>query len=370
MAKKSLFKKVLIVLVVVIVVIGVAGIILIYNANKIIKAQLESALGKGFSVQEISLSWGQVDAFTIRLKNKAGKEVFKTDRLTLQADFLGLLKKNIVISNLTLTNPYVFMEMDSRGNLVSPSLPEEKKVEKKEKPIPPFLIKKIQIIKGSLDYLDRKPQQGPVLTKIRDINVEFHNINFPLGNNYSPFTLDAIIPGTQGSGSVKSKGKVKLKNKDTESKIEIRNLDILPFKPYFQKKGDVNITKGFLNLDMDLKIFNQKLNAPGKAVLRDLDFKTGPGMGSKFLGVPLSLVVAFLKNSNNEIEVNFILEGDMDNPKFSLRDSIVDKFSLATAGKLGLSIKDVGKSVITTGAEGVKKGAAGIKEGLTDIFKK
>lgn len=365
MGKKARFKKLIIILVITIAIISVAGIVLIYNANKIIKAQLESALGKDFSVQEIKLSWGKVEASNIRLKNKAGKEVFKTDRLTIQANFLGLLKKEFIISNLTLINPYVFMEMDKKGDIVNPSLPEEEGKDKKKKPIPPFLIKKVRIIKGSLDYLDRKPRHGPVLTRVRNINVEFHNITFPPGDNYSSFTIDAIISGAQGSGSVKSKGKIKLKSKDTESKIEMRNIDIVPFKPYFQDEDDVDITRGFLSLDMDLKVHARKLNAPGRAMLKDLDFKSGPGMGNKFLGVPLSLVIAFLKNSNNEITVDFVLEGDMDNPKYSLRESIIDKFSLATAGKLGISIKNIGKSIITTGADGVKKGVEGVK----DIFK-
>lgn len=365
MGKKARFKKLITILVITIAIIGIAGIVLIYNANKILKTQLESALGKDFSVQEIKLSWGKVEASNIRLKNKAGKEVFKTDCLTIKANFLGLLKKEFIISSLTLINPYLFIEMDRKGNLVNPSLPEEKGKEKKKKPIPPFLIKKVRIIKGSLEYLDRKPRQGPVLTRVRDIDVEFHNITFPPGDNYSSFTIDAIISGAQGSGSVKGKGKIKLKNKDTESKIEIRNIDIVPFKPYFQDKDDVDITRGFLSLDMNLKIHAQKLNAPGRAKLKDLDFKSGPGMGNKFLGVPLSLVIAFLKNSNNEITVDFVIEGDMDNPKYSLRESIIDKFSLATASKLGISIKNIGKSIITTGADGVKKGVEGIK----DIFK-
>jgi len=365
MGKGRRFKKVSIILAVFIVTVVVAGVLLFHNANRIIKAELESALGRAFSVQEIELSWGEVKVSHIRLNNKAGKTVFKTAGLTLQADFLGLLKRDFVISHLAVNEPYVFMEIDPRGNLVNPSLPagEGEKGGEEEKPLPPFLVKKVLITKGSLDYLDRQPRAGSVFIKVRDIDVELRDVALPPGGSESLYALDAVIAGLQGSGTIKSRGKVKLKDEkieDADAKVEVRNVDIIPFRPYFQKSG-VNITKGLLDLDMDVKVRARKLHAPGRAMLRDLDFKSGPGVGNKFRGVPLSIAVATLKNDKNEITVDFVLEGDMNNPKFSLREGIVDKLSLAVANKLGISVKDIGKSVIKTGTEGVKKGVEGIK---------
>ena len=48
-----------------VLVVGVAIAILIHNVNKIIKHELESALGEGFSVRKIDLRWGRVEAFDI-----------------------------------------------------------------------------------------------------------------------------------------------------------------------------------------------------------------------------------------------------------------------------------------------------------------
>ncbi|HRT69998.1 MAG TPA: DUF748 domain-containing protein [Syntrophales bacterium] len=365
MGKGRRFKKVAVILAVFSAIVFVAGVLLLHNANRIIKAELESALGRAFSVQEVGLSWGEVKASHIELKNKAGKTVFTTAGLTIQADFLGLLKRDFVISHLTINEPYVFMEIDHRGNLVNPSLPagEGGKGGKEKKPLPPFLIKKVLITKGSLDYLDRQPRAGSAFIKVRDIDVELQGVALPPGGGESQYTLGAVITGIKSSGTIKSKGKVRLKDEkieDAEAKVEVRNVDIIPFRPYFQKRG-VNITRGLLDLDMDVKVRARKLHAPGRALLRDLDFKSGPGIGNKFRGVPLSIAVATLKNDKNEITVNFVLEGDLNNPKFSLREGVADKLSLAVANKLGISVKDIGKSVIKTGTEGVKKGVEGIK---------
>lgn len=50
-------KKIIIVLVIVLVLAGVL-IILLSTANKILKGQLEKALGENFRVARIGLSWG------------------------------------------------------------------------------------------------------------------------------------------------------------------------------------------------------------------------------------------------------------------------------------------------------------------------
>lgn len=346
--------------------------LLIKNANRIIKYELESALGKGFSVRRIDLHWGKVEALDISFRNPAGQEVFKTDSLILEADFIGLLKKKYITSNVSLKNPYILLEKDPKGELVNPFLRKGPKKEE-EKPIPPVFIKKVEVTKGSIDYLDRKVSSTPVLTRLRDIELEFKDIAFPLEDNYSPYTLSANIPGNQSTGILNSKGKIKLMNKDTDCKVEIRRLDITGFKPYFQTKGDVNVKKGTFDMDIDVKIRSKKINAPGKTVLRDLDFEKGSGIGNTFLSIPLSAVVSFLKNNNNEIVVHFILEGDLDNPQFNLRESFMDKVSIAMAEKLGLSIKRMGESIVIFGAEGAKevgKTVKGIGEGIKKILEK
>ena len=343
--------------------------LLIKNANRIIKHELESFLGKDFSVSRIDLHWGKVEAFDISYKNPAGTEVFKIAHLILKADFIGILKKKYILSEISLENPYMLLEKDVKGNFVNPFL--KKSPQKEEKPMPPVLIKRIEITKGSLDYLDRSVSGKPVLTRLRDTEFEIKELAFPPKDNFSGYELSANISGSQNTGTVRSKGKIKLMNKDMDGKIEIRNLDITEYKPYYQKKGDVNITRGTLDMNMDIKIRSHKINGPGKAVLKNLEFERGTGTGDKFLSMPLSAVVSFLKNNNNEIVVNFVVEGDLDNPKFNLRESIMQRISIAMAEKLGLSIKRIGESVVETGAEGAKefsKDIKGVGEGIKKLF--
>jgi uncharacterized protein involved in outer membrane biogenesis len=368
---KKRTKIILIVICVAVFVLSITMAILVRNANRIIKHELESLLGKDFTVKQINLHWGKVEAIDIRLTNPSGKEVFKTDSLILEADFIGLLEKKYILSKVSLENPYIFLEKNKKGELINPFL--RKKPEKESgKPTTPVFFKNIYVKNGSLDFLDRKVSSKPVLTKLRDINLELNKISFPYEDNFSGYSLSASILGNHSTGTLKSKGKIKLMNKDMDGKLELKGLDLTAFKPYFQKKGDVNVTKGLLDMDMDVRIKSKKINSPGKATLRNLEFERGSGIGNKFLKIPLSAVVSFLKNNNNEIVVNFVVKGDLDNPKFDLKENFIENITIGIAGKLGLSITRIGESIVVLGTEGVKqveKGIKGLGEGIKEIFK-
>ena len=58
----------------------------------------------------------------------------------------------------------------------------------------------------------------------------------------------------------------------------------MALKPYFQKQSPVDITKGFLDLDMTVKVVSQKVQAPGTAVLKGLEFQSGTGNGRQIYG--------------------------------------------------------------------------------------
>lgn len=363
------YRKLFIFAAAIVLILAVVSAILVRYSNRILKYELEKFLGKDFSVKEIRLTWGELKAQDISYRNPGGRQIFSTERLSLRADFLGLFRKEYVISSLSLENPYMFLEKDRKGILKN-SFP--KRVEgKEEKVTTPFLIKHIKVTDGALDYLDEKVSKSPVLTKIRDIKLEAWGISIPLNEQFIPYSLTVRIPGNISTGTLQSTGRIKLKTKDADFKVKLDDLDITAFKPYFQKKSDVNVTKGFLDLDMTVKISANKIHAPGRAVLKDLQFQSGTGVGKKFLSIPLYAVVAFLKDHNNQIALDFILEGDLSNPKFNVRQSLIEKITLGIAKKLGLSVTKIGESIIVFGAEGIKHVEKEIKglRGIRNLFK-
>ena len=89
-------KKIIIALVIVVVLAGALGILL-STANKILKGQLEKALGENFRVARIGLSWGGVEAEGVQLL-RDGKVVASVKRLGLKADLLTIFRKTVGVS--------------------------------------------------------------------------------------------------------------------------------------------------------------------------------------------------------------------------------------------------------------------------------
>ncbi len=346
---------------IVLTLLAVSAALLVRYSNELIKVELERRLGRSFSAQKINLHWGECEATGISLRSKEGKEVIRIDSLILKADVMGAFRKEHLISSMVMKGPYIFVEIGRQGNVVQPVLPIE--------PLP-FVVKQLEVIDGSLDYLDGKSRKTPVLTRIRGIHLTAGPIAVPLTNTPTTYTLNAQIQGNQNTGTIRSSGNVTLTTTDMHCKGEIRSLDLTDFKPYFQKDTDVDITRGLLDIDINVTILSRKIRAPGKAILRNLRFKSGSGASGMFMGVPRSLVVTFLKKGNDEIPVNFVVEGDLDNPHFNIRENFAERLAMGIAEKLGITLRRIGESLLDIGTEGTKKGIKKIGKGIKNMFSK
>ncbi len=338
--KKS--SKIAFALIAAFIVIAVVGsVFLIKNANRIAKHQLDQILGKNFTVKDVKLKWNKVEAMDVSYRNSEGRTVFHTDSLILSTDITGLLKKDYSVSNATLVNPYLLLEKDKSGAFKNPFPTHKEGAEKK--PSKEFRIQKIEIINGSLDYVDEEVSGEPVVTELRNIDIESDNVIFPLQDNFTDYRFTAKVSGKLNAGTIKSEGKIALKSFDMDSRVEAKDLDVTQFKPYYQKQGSVNVKKGLLDLDMDVKIDSGKVKAPGKATIKGLQFESQKGPDTKFLSLPVQSIIAFLKENKDQMAFDFTLESSLSDPKASIAGGIVEDLKIGIAQKIGLSVEKKNK---------------------------
>ncbi len=348
----------------------VAGLVLVRNANVIAKAGVQRVLGKDFSVGSIDLKWGSVRARDVVMKNTAGKEVVRIEELMVRADFMNLFRKKYVISSLHLERPYMYVEVDKKGRLISPLPSDEKPQPEKEAQKGPVTFEKIVVSQGSVDYFDRKTPRVPVLTKVRDIDMQMGRLTFPFTDEPTKYSIRAHVPTGQGTASIKSDGSIKFASRDVESVSRVRDLDIAHFKPYYDRQTkSVHVRRGLIDLDFKANIKSRKIHAPGHAVLKGLELEMGSGFGDRFMGVPASVMLNFMKKSGDRLPVEFVVSGDLDNPKFNIAENFMAKLSFGIAEKLGVSVKDIGESIFGIGAGGTKKVGEEIREGFKKLFK-
>ncbi|MRD71777.1 DUF748 domain-containing protein [Rhodocyclus tenuis] len=112
------------------------------------------------------------------------------------------------------------------------------------------------------------------------------------------------------------------KNPFLDLEAEVKGVEMTSFSPYSGKYAGYAIAKGKLSLFVKYRIENRQLSAENRVFLDQLTF--GDRVDSPdATSLPVSLVVALLKNRAGEIDVNLPISGSLDDPQFSVGGLVV-----------------------------------------------
>jgi hypothetical protein len=363
---------------IVVLCLFVVVLILAKLSGQFLKAQVEKSLGDNVTASAVSISWGKVTVEDLTFL-RDGQIVGKIKAVDIKADFMSILRNKLSISKVEVDQPYFKLLIDNKGNVLLPiAMPEEKmgkgKEERKKKEIQevpttkesmPVEVKTLIVKEGKVDFEDRSMAR-PVLLTFVDVRVDVHHITYPFVNQWTDYEVSSQLAGGSQKGSIKATGKTNFLNEETKVKTVLKNIDLALLRPYIEKKGDARIERGFINMNMDAGIVKKHIKAPGTMAIRDLRLSSSGGAGETFLGVPRSMALSFLKNNNNEISLNFVLEGDLNNPRFNIRENLATRLSVGMANKLGVSVTGAGETV----AGGSSKVIEGTTKTLKGLFKR
>jgi len=323
-------------------VLFVSFLAIIWNANRLLKSKVESYLGKNFSIESISAGWGKIEISNLKVRDLFGREVGRTELVTLKADFFDLLRKRYTISEVRIINPFFLIETDDKGKPIFPSIIKDQKKEgerdtrKERTERTPLLVKKAQILNGSIDYVDKGLKGQPQTIKLRNVDLEVKNISYPFGESFILFNLRADIPGPTSKGRMTGKGKMNMLRKDTESTLALKNLDVKILEPYYRKaRSDLEIEKGLIDIDLSINISSGMINAPCKLVIRDLKLAESSNLKRRLISESLKATLSLLKNEKGEIVFDFVIGGKIDDPHFNLREEIIRGIITSLGKKIG-----------------------------------
>lgn len=316
-------------------VLSISLLALFFYANRALKSKLESAIAKNVSVDNVSLTLGKVTLENLKVKDKKGRERGKIQTVVVRASIMDFLRGMHSISDIKLLNPYFLIEKDKESNPLSPIFSQVSDLGKKKEKMSPFHVKKAEIINGILEYVDNVAKEGPITFKLRNLNLELSDLSFPLDNRFTSFDFEAEILGINTHGKMSGSGKVNLVTKDAESNLKIRNLDAKTLEPYLRKmKHGIKIENGILDVDMKISVVSKKLIAPCNIVIRDLKMGHSSKITDEMIGTALKHLVSLLKDKKGEIGIETVIEGNLDDPQFSLGSAIAKGVLRGLAQKL------------------------------------
>ena len=155
-------------------------------------------------------------------------------------------------------------------------------------------------------------------------------------------------------GSLALNGKLSPLDLDSTLQLDVRDLKLTHLRPYFLKKGDLDVTSGLLAGHSTIAIEKRHLKAPGEIVLKDLTFDSS-GSKAFWMGMPAWALKKVVADSKGDLRVNFSINGSLDNPKFTVRQSFIELLATGLSSKIGISsASSIGKGLINSGSSGVK----------------
>jgi hypothetical protein len=336
-----------------------AGAVSLHFAGKTLKGQIEQALGEESSVGEISLGLFSITVSDLRIKAPPGwpaEETLHARRIVVAPDWRALLSSRIAVRYVHAEDVHQTVLRESSGRIrILPSLLERPRKRSDASP-PEVTIGEVVLSKVSLDFYDATLRKPPYLVRLENVELRLGRFHLPDFGGRTPIELTGIIKGKRSDGSYSLQGDIALGSRDSELITTMRDVDLTTLQPYLVRTADTGVKRGVLDLNLRSTVENRRLDAKGTLKLHDLVLDER----SSFMGLPQQAAVNMLKNERQDIQMQFSLQGNLDDPRFSLNESLAMRFSAGLAEALGVSVSGLGKSV--------GNAATGIGSALRGLF--
>lgn len=345
------------------------------HLTSLVQARLKALVGPDISVGNVTVRWNRIELDQVRIARR-GVGPFANrlscGRIVIRPSLLSLFSGRLDISEILLEKPYLLLEINPDGSVVRILPPRRAAAAGSSDAVLPVRLAGLRISNGSIDLLDRQvarkggiglsnPRERYHLTSLQDISFSAGAVDLPASERPMPVRLELI---SKGGGRLLIAGDVAPKGLDSHLKLDLSGLNITRYRPYFLKEGDLDVSAGTLSATCSLTIHKRILNAPGSLRLKGLAFNHSSTKGT-LLGVPAWALVSFLSDNKDELSDNFTVNGSLNNPRFSIQQSLVDQIAMSLSSKIGVpTVSDVGRGILGIGEKGIKGilGITGIKK--------
>jgi hypothetical protein len=366
----------LLIFLVLVFALGLGGFVAWQHGLHLLKTRIEQALGPRGEAREIRVEPTGVEILDLRIRAQAGsswpnEDELRARRVWVVPDFFSLISARPSIDNILVEGASLVLLHTRAGKIeVVPSLldkPSEKPPatkgaeEAKSKETPeskkesnekmPFDIGQIIVSDGAIEFHDENIRATPIRLRIEQIEAAVGKLHLPDLTGNTNLKLDGVVKSPRRDGKLAINGSFDIAAKESKWVIKLRDVDMVALQPYLIKTAETGVRRGAMDLDLDSSITGGKLHAPGTLILSDLELTDG----SKFMGLPRNVVIGLLKDKTGHISMKFVLEGDITDPRFSLREHLVMRLGLSLASELGVSLEALVRGTGHVGHDSAKE---------------
>lgn len=357
----------------------------LYLATGELRRQITRALGPNAEVASIEAGIRSITISGIRIRASQGwpaEDELRAARIVVTPDWGALLSRRIGITRIEIDGAYLAMLRRKDGRLVLlPSLLGSSQAQGKANASPPakagsekegegsgqaampdLVIGEIVLRDAAVDFLDASIRTPPHRLRLDGTAARVGPVQLPALSGRTDIDVAGVFQGPRQDGKLTIRGWVELASRDSDIRIELAGADLVAFQPYLVKAADASVRKGTLDLSVHARVRSKRLDAPGRLTLVGLELASG----KSFMGMPRDAVVAMMKDHSGRITAEFALQGNIDDPRFSLNETFLAEIGTATAKVLGISLEGLARGIGGVGTSA----ASGVGSAVNKLFGK
>ena len=338
---------------IVIAIVLAAAALAFQLALQRLHGSIQAALGPRATLQSVALGWGSVELRGVLVRAAPGPaaaagswpaaEEFRAERIHVVPALSSLWRSGWRIASISVEGAKLSLLRTRDGKLrLLPSLLETGRSTPPSQPAdagtaPTVHIGELRLRDVVVDFYDASvvgARGVPHRIRLDALRADVGPLSLPALDERAAVSLQASLSGPQRPGTLSLQGHLTPATRNAE----------LALQPYLLRANEASVKRGTLDLALDARVKDQRLNAPGRLTLTDLELDSRGGVLGTFAGVPRQAVLAAL-GRDGRIELAFTLEGKLDDPKFSLNELFAARFAVGLADKLGVSLGGVVQGV-------------------------
>lgn len=328
-----------------------------------LQGALRQALGPRAQVQALTVNWNGVTITGLQLAAAPGwpdPEEASVRRIWVQPELRSLWSGPWRIHQLVVEDGHISLLRDRAGRLrllpglldtpSSPAAPASAASTLADSP-DTLVIQQLRLSGVRVDLYDdslRPALRRPHHLQLDDLSAQVDGLHLPRLAQPVQLDMQGLLRGAGGAanhdGQLKIEGSLTPARHDARLKAQLHTVDLRVLQPYLLTVNAGGIRQGRLDLAMQVDLKANRLRAPGTVTLTGLELAHGSGWWDR-LGTAGRQAVLNTLAEKGRIEVHFTLDGRLDDPNFSVNDSLAQRFATGLAKSVGVSVGGVVEGV-------------------------
>lgn len=327
----------------VLAVLGVVFAGALHYATRTIEDRLLKALGPESEVEEVKVGLHEVRLTGVRVKAPKGwpsDTALRADEVIVTPKLRQLFSDRVEITEVRVERAYIsaLRPKGGGGLRLLPSVTERAKRDQGDGKRG-VAVRAVRFEHCTIDLFDATVPLKPAHVRIDDVSGSVKDVEVPDHGARTKVDLEGALKGPAHRGTVAVRGWVDVDRKSSELAIQLRNVDLGMFEPYIFTKAKAGVESGTFNLDLKSTVRNNVLHAPGTLTVTGLKLRASESPMEALASLPRKAGVGALSDEHDRITVPFELNGNLDDPSFSIAGSAAFHAGIAFIKAFGFSFE-------------------------------